>query len=189
LEKQKNLATHRFFELFSLPIRFEINRAELDQRFRQLQAVVHPDKFANASAPEHRDAAEQSMNINDAYQTLKDPVKRAMLICAVHGHEVNLNTNTAMSSLFLVEQMQLREQLEDVLLQAKAKATLASDSEDQLNALQENVELARRTRLAQLNCYLDIDNNPAQAVTVIKELMFFNKLAVEVDDAQVFLQN
>jgi molecular chaperone HscB len=183
------LGTHSFFELFSLPARFEINRSELDQRFRQLQAVVHPDKFANASAPEQRHAAEQSMNINDAYQTLKDPVKRAMLLCAIRGHEVNLNTNTAMSSKFLLEQMQLRETLEDLLTAAKSISSNASQCEDHLEALHEEVELAQRTRLAQLNSQLDVHNNTAEAVSLIKELMFFNKLALEVDDAQVLLQN
>jgi molecular chaperone HscB len=170
-------------------VRFEINRAELDQRFRQLQALVHPDKFANASAAEQRHAAEQSMNINDAYQTLKDPLKRAMLICAIRGHEVNLNTNTAMSSKFLVEQMQLRETLEDLLAKAQLVSTDLPECEDQLEALHEEVQLAQRTRLAQLNSQLDIHNNPVEAVTLIKELMFFNKLALEVDDAQVLLQN
>ncbi len=178
------MAQTDFFELFSLPVRFELKRTELDQRFRQLQALVHPDKYATASSPEQRQAAEKSMNINDAYQTLKDPIKRAMLVCSMRGVSVDLNTNTAMSMDFLIEQMELREALE-ALVHAHPSGSMT----DAIESFQEKIELAQRARLARLNEQLDVKNDPLGAVVLIKELMFFNKLAQEADDAAVQLQN
>ncbi|MEI6761180.1 MAG: Fe-S protein assembly co-chaperone HscB, partial [Betaproteobacteria bacterium] len=65
------------FELFGLPARFAQERAEIDQRWKDLQRETHPDRFAAQGAAAQRLAMQWSVRINEAYQRLKDPIKRA----------------------------------------------------------------------------------------------------------------
>ena len=65
------------FELFGLPRRFALDRSELDTRWRELQAEVHPDRFAVEGAAAQRVAMQWAVRVNEAYQRLKDPLKRA----------------------------------------------------------------------------------------------------------------
>ena len=83
-----NLTTN-YFELFSLPIKFEIDKTILIDRYRQLQHLVHPDKFANAGAHEKRLSVQQSAFINEALQTLKDPLLRAKYILKLKGFDLS----------------------------------------------------------------------------------------------------
>ena len=66
-----------FFELFALPVSYEIDNNALRERYRELQRSVHPDRYANASAQEQRLAMQGSTFINEAFETLKDPLWRA----------------------------------------------------------------------------------------------------------------
>ena len=63
-----------YFQLFGLPRSFEIDAAQLDSRYRELQRIVHPDRYVNAGDQERRLAMQQATRINEGYQTLKDPL-------------------------------------------------------------------------------------------------------------------
>ena len=65
------------FELFAVPARFAQDRAQLDARWKELQREVHPDRFAAQGAAAQRVAMQWSARINEAYQRLKDPQRRA----------------------------------------------------------------------------------------------------------------
>lgn len=169
------------FEWFGIAPRFALNRGELDSAFRDLQLRLHPDKFATATPAERRRAAEQSMQINDAYQQLRDPISRAQLLCANAGFPVDLYVNTALPVSFLMEQMQLRERLESACNQGFS-CTENRDTEA-LEGLQDEVEIAQRVRLAALQESLDERVEYTQAVQTIRELMFYRKLATEIEDA------
>ena len=69
-----------YFQLFDLPINFNIDKTTLSKRYRELQRTVHPDKFASASDQERRLAMQKSTQINEAFTTLKHPLKRAQYI-------------------------------------------------------------------------------------------------------------
>src|SRR4051794_6042601 len=101
------------FELFHLPQRFEIDMSALDKAYREVQNRVHPDKFAHASDAEKRVAMQWATRANEAYQTLKDPYKRAAYLCEQNGVDVQAESNTAMPADFLMQQMEWREALED----------------------------------------------------------------------------
>ena len=73
------------FELFGLPQQFAQDRARLDARWKELQREAHPDKFAAQGAAAQRVAMQWSVRINEAYQRLKDPLKRAAYLCELHG--------------------------------------------------------------------------------------------------------
>ena len=69
------------FRLFGLPMGFELDRAALDERWKALQRQAHPDRFAAQGAAAQRVAMQWSVRINEAYQRLKDPLKRAAYWC------------------------------------------------------------------------------------------------------------
>src|SRR5213083_3454247 len=93
------------FELFDLPRRFEQDRAVLDERWRALQAEVHPDRFAAEGQAAQRVAMQWAVRVNEAYQRLKDPLKRAAYLCELAGTPIGAEDNTAMPVDFLERQM------------------------------------------------------------------------------------
>src|SRR5881394_3906254 len=110
------------FELFGVPRRFEQDRAVLDARWRALQAEVHPDRFAAEGAAAQRVAMQWAVRVNEAYQRLKDPLKRAAYLCELYGTKVDLENNTAMPPQFLMQQMEWRESLAEAKTLAQIEA-------------------------------------------------------------------
>ena len=66
-----------FFQLFDLPEHYRLDNAQLDQQYHALQTQVHPDKFAHLSEAERRLSMQWATRTNEAYQTLRNPIKRA----------------------------------------------------------------------------------------------------------------
>jgi molecular chaperone HscB len=101
------------FELFGLARQFAQDRTLIDERWKELQRQAHPDKFSAQGAAAQRVAMQWSVRINEAYQRLKVPLKRAAYLCEFNGAPVNAENNTAMPGSFLMQQMQWREDLDD----------------------------------------------------------------------------
>src|SRR5690348_5123144 len=99
------------FELFHLPVQFDLDMAQLDSAFREVQGQVHPDKFVGTSSTEQRVAMQWATRANEGYQTLKNPLKRATYLCELHGVSLKTETDTAMPVEFLMQQMEWREAL------------------------------------------------------------------------------
>ena len=157
------------FELFQLPVQFAQSRAAVDARWKELQREAHPDKFAAQGAAAQRLAMQWSVRINEAYQRLKDPLKRASYLCELHGARINAENNTAMPPAFLIQQMEWREALEDA-------ATLA-----QLEAIAEETSAAEQTQLAVIAQSLDVAQDPAKAANEVRSLMFIQRFGTEVE--------
>ena len=85
----------------------------LDARWKDLQREAHPDRFAAQGPAAQRVAMQWSVRINEAYQRLRDPLKRAAYLCELHGAPIRAEDNTAMPAAFLMQQMQWREALDD----------------------------------------------------------------------------
>src|SRR6266849_9733804 len=100
------------FELFGLPARYALDAAALEARYRELQREVHPDRFAAAPEIERRVSMQLATRVNEAYQTLKSPLRRAVYILQLRDVDPEFETNTAMPSEFLMEQMSWRERIE-----------------------------------------------------------------------------
>jgi len=100
-----------YFDLFGVPLAFEIDAAKLDNRYRELQRVAHPDRFVNATDQERRLAMQQATRINDGYQTLKDPLKRGRYLLELGGFVFSDQHHTTRDPEFLQRQMELREAL------------------------------------------------------------------------------
>lgn len=157
------------FELFGLNQQFAQERAALDVRWKELQREAHPDKFAAQGDAAQRVAMQWSVRINEAYQRLKDPLKRAAYLCELAGAPINAHSNTAMPAAFLMQQMQWREELDE------------AHDDDTLNALRENVEVAQRELVDECAQRLDVQHDYAAAVQSVRALMFIEKFAHDLD--------
>ncbi len=163
-----NLQTNDF-ELFDVPAQFAQDRAQLDARWKVLQREAHPDRFAAEGAAAQRMAMQWSVRINEAYQRLKDPLKRAAYLCELHGAPVQAENNTAMPPAFLMQQMEWRESLED------------TESAEGLEALAGLVAAEQRRVQQTLGDLLDVAKDPAQAVGQVRALMFIERFTQEVN--------
>ncbi|MCE9678694.1 co-chaperone HscB [Shewanella sp. AS1] len=103
-----------YFELFSLSPEFDLDTALLAQRYRELQRAVHPDKFANASEQDKRIAVQRTAQVNDGFNTLKHPISRAEHMLSLKGIDLSHESTTVKDTLFLMQQMEWRESLEDI---------------------------------------------------------------------------
>jgi molecular chaperone HscB len=101
------------FQLFGLSPSYQLDSAQLEQQYRVLQALVHPDKFAHASVAEQRVAMQRATWVNEAYQTLRKPINRARYFLSLCGVDTQEETNTAMPLDFLMAQMEWREAVVD----------------------------------------------------------------------------
>ena len=153
------------FELFDLPQQFAQDCALLDVRWKALQREAHPDKFATQGDAAQRLAMQWSVRINEAYQRLKEPLKRAAYLCELAGFPIQAHSNTAMPAAFLMQQMEWREALDDA-------STVV-----QLEHLQQQVSAAKNDLLQQGANLLDVQGNPQAAVAVVRSLMFMDKFA------------
>ena len=113
-----DILTSNFFELFGLPVSFDVDLDQVQQHYMELQKQVHPDKFANASDQEKRLSMQQTSWINEALTTLKDPVLRATYLLKLKGVDVNLENETTMDAGFLMQQLEMRERLENIRSEA-----------------------------------------------------------------------
>ena len=164
------------FDLFQLPQQFALDSAALDRAYRNVQGQVHPDKFVSASEAEQRVAMQWATRANEAYLTLKSPLKRASYLCELHGVDLQIESNTDMPRDFLMQQMEWRETLED----AKAGRDMAA-----LTKLDDALRAARKAEIAQIGALFE-GGDYAQAAQQVRQLMFLEKIGAEI--AQLFDQ-
>lgn len=163
-----------FFQLFELLPRFEIDRTALDQRYRDLQSQVHPDKFSHLSESEQRLSMQWSTRINEGYQTLRSPLARGRYLLSLQGVDTQEETNTAMPLDFLMQQMEWREVLQD--------AIEAKDM-DALDVLSDNNRKETAMLQQQLGTQLDESHDHLAAAGSVRKLRFLEKLAEEISSA------
>jgi len=170
--------TADFFSLFELPKSFRLSLSELDSRYRDIQAQVHPDRFVSAGDAERRLSMQWATHANEAYQTLKKPLERAKYLLHQAGHDIQAESNTAMPVDFLMEQMEWREAVMD----ARSGGD-HHELEHLHNRLRGDIN-ARYDELAEL---FDKDDH-AGAIDRVRRLMFLEKLLYEIDDALASLE-
>jgi molecular chaperone HscB len=158
------------FELFHLPQQFAIDAARLDSAYHEVQNQVHPDKFAHAGDAEKRVAMQWATRANEAYQTLKNPFRRAAYLCELNGVDLQFESNTAMPGAFLMQQMEWREALED----AKAVRDIAA-----LEKLERELRAARRHEAERVGALIDAQDFD-QAGKAVRQWMFLEKFAEEI---------
>ncbi|WP_027013841.1 Fe-S protein assembly co-chaperone HscB [Comamonas composti] len=157
------------FELFGLPRQFTQERNVLDARWKQLQREAHPDRFASQGAAAQRVAMQWSVRINEAYQRLKNPLKRAAYLCELMGAPVQAEDNTAMPAAFLMQQMQWREALEEVV------------EERDLDKIEAEVGQEQKRLLTECAHLLDETQNATAAVQNVRALMFVERFVQDLE--------
>jgi molecular chaperone HscB len=156
------------FELFGLVPAFALDLEHLDRAYREIQSRVHPDRFANAGDAERRASMQMTTQVNEAYRTLKSPVQRGKYLLALNGVDVGFESNTAMPRDFLMEQMDLRERLED----ARDAAAL--------ELLQNELAVKKGKLESQIGERIDARRDYPAASDLVRKLMFLDRLGEEI---------
>jgi len=162
-----------YFTLFDQPRRFSIDEGVLAQRYRRLQGLTHPDRFASATAVERRWSVQASSFVNDGFETLRRPLKRALYLLSLAGVSVDEETDTVMDPMFLMQQMELREALEGVVGAADPFAALAT--------IERDLATARSGVAGEFDAASARGDWPA-ARDAVRRWQFLDKLGREADD-------
>jgi molecular chaperone HscB len=164
-----------YFELFAIPVSFEVEQETLSLRYRDLQRATHPDRFANASDQEKRLSVQQAALINEAFQTLKSPLPRARYLLELNGITLDDN-DTSMDPAFLMEQMELREALAEV----RGK----DEPFNELNSLRDRIETKERELVESLQQLFNEADNLEQGKDLVRRMQFMQRLLAEVDELE-----
>ena len=157
------------FTLFDLPRRHALDRGELDRRWRALQSEVHPDRFAAQGDAAQRIAMQWAVRVNEAYQRLKDPLRRGAYLCELAGSPIEAESNTAMPAAFLMQQMAWREALDEARTQAHVQA------------IDEGVAQAEHRILADLAASLDQRHDARAGAGHVRALMFVHRFRQDIE--------
>ena len=164
------------FVLLGLPVGFQVDLHQLDQARQRIQAVVHPDRFAAAGPAQKRIALQWSTRIHEAYETLREPLRRAAYLLSLQGLSIEAESNTRMPAAFLEQQMEWREALE------AAREQSCPEREASLEALRLACGQAREAGLQRLSRHLEqTDGASLQAASAeVRALLFIEKFSEEL---------
>lgn len=166
-----------YFQLFGLPAAYDLDGETLAQRYRELQRAVHPDRFVNAQDAERRLSVQLAARINEGFRTLKDPLARARYLLEIAGIELD-DRDMQLDGAFLMEQMELRERMDE--------ARAAADAGQRLTALSRDIDARQQALLGELAAlFRDSDRDALlQARTLTRKLQFFRRLVEELADVE-----
>lgn len=172
-----------YFELFGLPVTYIVDKQALSERYRELQRVVHPDRFSNASAQEQRFSLQQATQVNEAFDTLKDPLKRAQYLLGLHGIEMQADQETTRDTAFLMQQLEMREELE--------KARGSADPHAVLEDLMQRITTMIKQQVAQIAVQFEMgtDDQLEAARESVRKMQFLNKLHSEAENLEAELED
>jgi molecular chaperone HscB len=168
-----NLADNDFV-LFALPEQYALNLNELQTRWKAALSATHPDRFSQAGAAGQRLAMQWSVRLNEAYQRLRHPLKRAEYLCALRGVPVHAERNTSMPAAFLMQQMEWREAMEDAKL---------SKNIGDLEQLLAEMELDAKKLQGNLTDLIDTKKDYTAATDATRKLIFIDKVCADIHKA------
>lgn len=175
-----SLFNQNYFEIFSQDISTHIDLSKLKQSNRDLQQQMHPDRFANASDEEKRLAMQKTSLVNQAFNTLKDPVLRLQYMLSLQGIDMNAETDTSMDGAFLMEQMELREDIANIHQVSEPLEKLdqiMSDLKKKLTLLVDEFEQSYQ------------QGDFEQGRNIVRKLQFIHKAQKEVSDTAEKLED
>ena len=160
------------FELFGLSPSYGLDEQILEKAYREIQAEVHPDRFAHAGDAERRASLQWTTRVNEAYRTLRDPVQRGRHFLELHGVDVAFETNTQMPTDFLMRQLELREELE---------AATGKKDPSRLERLRAGLCVSKQALERDIGTAIDGRKDYAGAAELVRKLMFLDRLDSEID--------
>lgn len=164
-----------YFTLLGMPNRFDIDKQQLVLNYQELQRQYHPDRFAGKSDKEQTQAISHASTINQAYQTLKNPLSRAEYMLLLQGIDIANEQQTMQDTAFLMEQLTLREELDDIEHSCDAESLLADFS----------ARLAKMYTLRHDEMVKTLDNQTWDvAADNVRKLRFLTKLKEQVEQLE-----
>ena len=171
--------TDNYFALFSLPVAFDIDLAELGERYRALQQAVHPDRFAAADAQAQRASVQHTTHLNEAYETLKDPLRRGFYMLKLKGVGSDHHDYTTADGTFLMQQLAHREALEEIPRQDDPFAAL--------DRLRDTVDAEEQAQMAAFRDAWAVADYEA-ANDALTKVMFIRRLQQQLDETEEQLE-
>ncbi len=169
-----------FFKLFDLPQSMQLDFRLLDERYKKLQREIHPDQYASGTEAQKRWSMQATSLINQARDTLIDPLLRAIYLLSLQGVDLNSETDTQMSGEFLLAQIQLREDLEGV--------RFASDPFNKLDTL--SFQVSRETKKLQAKFEVALlEERFGECRITAREWQFLKKIKKELQDIEISIEN
>ncbi|MFT6990731.1 MAG: molecular chaperone HscB [Paraglaciecola sp.] len=169
-----------YFELFNIPVSFDVDLSVLPQTYQQLQRLTHPDKFASGSEQQKLVAVQKNAQVNDAYSVLKSPLSRAEYLLSLRGIDLQHEQQTIKDTAFLMQQMEWREELAEIAEQA--------DPLSALELLQDEINQTIKSDLTTLSHLLESGRSLAEqslaeknAANIIRQLKFSYKMLSEIE--------
>jgi molecular chaperone HscB len=168
------------FDLFEVEPRFDLDLALLERRHRDLSRVLHPDRYVGRPAGERQQALGRAIEVNEAFRSLRDPVRRATVLLARHGRHTDEADAPRADPMLLMEVMERREALSEA---RRAK------NRDVVDRLTDAVK--GREREVEAEIATAFDRNPpdlARVETLVGELRyhrrFLEEAGVALDDLE-----
>ena len=170
--------TRNFFEVFDIPVSFNVELSKLAEKYRLLQHAIHPDKYASGTDQEKRLSVQQSAYINEGYQTLKHPLTRAKYLLTLKGVDIGADNQTSMAPEFLMQQMELREALANV----KESASPA----DEMARLDDEISQSTSALVREIaSLFESNDSSKLDAIgDYVQRLQFMVKLGEEIESLE-----
>lgn len=168
-----------YFELFSLPVEFDLDTGELGERYRALQAETHPDRFASSEAQAQRLSVQGATHVNEAYETLKDPLQRGFYMLQLEGVGDGTHEYTTSDGAFLMQQLEYREALENV--------TEKDDPFEALDQLRQQIETEEQEHFDLFRRAWS-ERDYSTAYDALTKVMFIRRLLQQIDETEARLE-
>ena len=167
-----------YFSLFNLPVSFTIELDELQSRYRQLQRLLHPDRYASASDQERRISVQQTAHLNEAFHSLRDIPRRARYLLELKGISFDDDKDTHFDGAFLMQQMELREELEAI--------AQADDPLEKISQFLAELEQYRQAMYSELKLLFadETSENLQTAKQTVQKIRFLNRLQQEAEEQE-----
>lgn len=174
------MLNQNYFELFGLNASYQVDQSLLKLKQQELQKNFHPDKFASATQQEQMLAMQISTHANSAYATIKDDLQRAVYLLKINGVDIGSETDTQMPMEFLMQQMEVREQL--------AEVKVNEEGLDQLELLLTNLN---QQRIDIVNTLSNVfaNNDLPQARELGRKFQFIYKLLAETRQKIAYIED
>jgi molecular chaperone HscB len=156
--------TQNYFEIFNLTAKYNLDLTQLEEGYKAILKSIHPDRFINASDNEKNLAMIKSTQVNDAYQTLKNPIRRAQYILDLN----QIKPDKALGNDFLMQQMEYEETLEDL------------NDKNGLDAFKLEIDTKLSSELGCIENNIDHKSDLIEASYHLLKATFLSKLAEKI---------
>lgn len=172
--------SRNYFELFELEVQFHIDQEKLSDHYQKLQSQFHPDRFVDSNDQDKRVAIQATTFINEAHKTLREVTLRARYLLELQGVTFNSEQDTTRDMDFLMAQMSLREQVDDV-----------DGQDDPLESLDDLANKTKQEKLKLIEEYQTHfdEKNWDEAKEIVLKLQFFTRLQQQINQKQEALED